>query len=230
MESIIDELIKLADNDYKKFNSKLCPDTKKQMLGIRIPNLRKLAKNIIKDNIPWNEFVRNENPQYFEEVILQGLIICYSKMDFDEKLEYLNDYVLKIDSWAINDTVVPTLKVKKCDLEKYWEYILPYTKSSLEFEVRFAVVSMLDYFIIDDYVDKVLIQLNKISHDGYYVKMAVAWALAEIGIKYHEKAINFLKENSSLDKFTYNKALQKMIESYRISDKQKENIKKMKIK
>ena len=230
MESIVERLINLKDEKYKEFNLKLCPDTNKEMLGIRIPILRKLAKEIIKENIDWEDFVNNKSPKYFEEVILQGLIIAYSKKDFKEKLKYIKNHVPKIDSWAINDTFVPTLKIKKENLEEYWNFILPYTKSTKEFEIRFAVISMLDYFIIDEYVDEVLKQLNNISHEGYYVKMGVAWTLAEIGIKYNEKALKFLKGNNNLDKFTYNKTLQKMIESYRINDIQKIELRKMKIK
>lgn len=230
MESIVERLINLKDEKYKEFNLKLCPDTNKEMLGIRIPILRKLAKEIIKENIDWEDFVNNKSPKYFEEVILQGLIIAYSKKDFKEKLKYIKNHVPKIDSWAINDTFVPTLKIKKENLEEYWNFILPYTKSTKEFEIRFAVISMLDYFIIDEYVDEVLKQLNNISHEGYYVKMGVAWTLAEIGIKYNKKALKFLKGNNNLDKFTYNKTLQKMIESYRINDIQKIELRKMKIK
>ena len=89
---------------------------------------------------------------------------------------------------------------------------------------------MLDYFIIDEYVDKVIERLNKIKHEGYYVKTGVAWCLAEIGIKYNEKLMNFLNSKNDLDDFTYNKTLQKMIESYRITKEQKLILKEMKRK
>ena len=214
---------------YKEFNKGLCPDTNKEMLGIRIPILRKLAQKIVKEN-DWVEFVKNENTLYFEEVLLQGLIIGYSKLKLEEKFEYIKLFVPRIDSWAINDTFVPTLKIKENDLEKYWNFILPYVKSDKEFEIRFAVISMLDYFIIYEYVDKVIDILNNINHDGYYVKMGVAWTLAEIGIKFNDKAMKFLEKENKLDKFTYNKTLQKMIESYRIESSQKDILRKMKRK
>lgn len=229
IEEIRKSLEELKDEKYKKFNKGLCPDTNKEMLGIRIPILRKLAQKIVKEN-DWGEFVKNENTLYFEEVLLQGLIIGYSKLKLEEKFEYIKLFVPRIDSWAINDTFVPTLKIKEKDLEKYWNFILPYFKSNKEFEIRFAVISMLDYFIIDEYVDKVIEILNNINHDGYYVKMGVAWTLAEIGIKYNEKAMNFLEKENKLDKFTYNKTLQKMIESYRIDSSQKDVLRKMKRK
>ena len=194
MEYINNKLFELKDEKYKEFNIKLCPDTNKEMLGIRIPNLRKLAKEILKERNNWEEFIKNENIKYFEGVILQGLIIGYSKMELKEKEKYIKMFVPRIDSWPINDTFVPTLKINKKDLEEYWKFILPYTKSKKEFEVRFAVISMLDYFLTDEYVDKVLKELNKITHEGYYVKMGVAWTLAEIGIKYNEKAYFRKKE------------------------------------
>lgn len=229
IEEIRNSLIELKDEKYKEFNKRLCPDTKKEMLGIRVPVLRKLAQKTVKaDN--WIDFVKNENTIYFEEVLLQGLIIAYSKLELKEKFEYIKLFVPRIDSWAINDTFVPTLKIKENDLEKYWNFIIPYVKSTKEFEIRFAVISMLDYFIIDEYVDKVIDILNNIKHNGYYVKMGVAWTLAEIGIKYNDKTMKFLVEENKLDKFTYNKTLQKMIESYRVEKAQKEILRKMKRK
>lgn len=229
MDKIVEELVNLKDEKYKEFNSKLCPDTNKEMLGIKIPILRKFSKQVLKE-YNWESFVKNDNPKYFEEVILQGLIIAYSKIDFNEKLKYIKIFVPRIDSWAITDTFVPTLKIKEENLEEYWEFIQKYTKSKKEFEVRFAIISMLDYFITEKYVDKVIKTLNEISHEGYYVKMGIAWTLAEIGIKYNEKAMKFLKSENKLDKFTFNKTLQKMIESYRINDDQKNILRKMKRK
>lgn len=230
MANIMNKLIELQDLKYRDFNKNLCPDTNKEMLGIRIPILRKLAKEILKDEYDWNKFVKNEKVKYFEEVILQGLIIAYSNLEFEEKLKYITMFVPRIDSWAICDTFVPTLKIKPKYLEKYWNYILKYLESEKEFEIRFAIISMLDYFINDEYVDMVIKKIDKISHDGYYVKMGAAWTLAEIGIKYNEKAMAYLNGNNNLDKFTYNKTLQKMIESYRIDKNQKDLLRKMKRK
>lgn len=227
MNSIKQELQNLIDSEYAKFNQKLCPDTKKKMLGIRVPLLRKLAQKIVKE-YNWQEFLKQADDNYFEEVLLQGLVIGYAKIPIDEKLEYIKWFVPKIDSWAISDTFCPTLKIKPQDLPKVWEFIQSYLNASQEFYVRFAVIMMLDYYITDEYVDNVIEKLDKISHEGYYVKMAVAWTVCEIGIKFNEKAMKYLKGENHLDKFTFNKALQKMRESYRIDPKQKEILKQMK--
>lgn len=227
IQKIRQELQNLMDEEYAKFNQKLCPDTNKKMLGIRVPALRKLAQKIVKE-YDWKEFLKQADDNYFEEVLLQGLVIGYAKLEIDEKLQYIKWFVPKIDSWAISDTFCPTLKIKEKDLEKVWDFILPYLNSKREFDVRFAVIMMLDYYITEEYVDQVLEKLDAISHEGYYVKMAVAWCMAEIGIKFNDKAMAYLKGENHLDKFTFNKALQKMRESYRIDAKQKEILKQMK--
>ena len=221
------ELQNLIDEGYAKFNQKLCPDTKRKILGIRVPALRKLAQKIVKED-DWQAFLKQAQDDYFEEVLLQGLVIAYAKIEMDEKLAYLKWFIPKIDSWAICDTFCPTLKIKPQDLSKMWEFIQPYLQSSHEFDVRFAVIMMLDYYLIDEYIDQVLQNLDQVTHEGYYAKMAVAWTIAEIGVKFNKKAMQYLKGDNHLDKFTYNKALQKMRESYRIEQGQKEILKQMK--
>lgn len=226
-KEIKEKLIELSEEDYKKFNSKLCPDTNKEILGIRIPKLRKLAKDIVKGE-NWKEFLNNHEEKYFEEVLLEGLLIAYSEEKLEDKFVYMREFIPKMDSWEMTDTFTPTLKIKEQELELYWNFIMPYTKSTREFEIRYAIISILDYFIKEEYIDKIIDILDNINNDGYYVKMAVAWTLAEIGVKFNERLIDYLKGNNNLDKFTFNKTLQKMIESYRISNEQKIILKSMK--
>lgn len=179
MNKIKEELIALEDRKYKEFNQKLTPDTKRPMLGIRIPILRKKAKELLKEN-NWKKLLKNIEDEYFEEVILQGLILGYAKCDIEEKMPYIKKFVSKIDSWGICDTFVPTLKIKEKDMDKVFEFITPYFSSDKEFEIRFAVIMLLDYYINDRYIEKVINILDSIKHDGYYVKMGVAWCIAEI--------------------------------------------------
>lgn len=228
---IRNRLLNLQDTEYQKFNKKLCPDTNREMLGIKMPAIRSLAKEVALSDSNWIEYVKDDSLEYFEEILIQGLIIGYSKLLLEDKLTLLKYVIPRLDSWAMTDTIVPTLKVKNNSLKVYWNYIQEYISSDKEFEVRFAVVSMLDYFINDEYVDEVIKILSNIKHEGYYVKMAVAWTLAEVGIKYNNKLLSFILSNDNkLDKFTHNKTLQKMIESYRISDEQKELLRDLKRK
>lgn len=226
LKFVKEELEKNVDLKYKEFNKKLCPDTNKKLLGIRIPILRKLSKKIISDNP--EEYLRNAPNEYLEEILLEGFVIAGLKVDVNYKLELMEKYIPKMDSWIITDTVCPTIKPKKDELNIVWDFIEKYLNSNKEFELRFAVIMMLDYFIIDDYVDKVIERLDEIKSDKYYVQMAIAWCLAEIGIKYNDKAMKYLSGKNNLDNFTYNKTLQKMRESFRIDKEQKEMLKKMK--
>ena len=228
MESIKEELIKLSDEDYKKFNQKLCPDTRRKILGIRIPILRNFSKKLVKEwyieSTPKEKLynlLNNIDDEYFEEILVQGFVIGYIKCDIQEKISYIEKFVPKIDSWAISDTFVPTLKIEEKDLDYVLNFLMPYFSSNKEFDVRFAVVMLLDYYINEKYVNQVIEILDKIENDNYYVKMAVAWCLAEVGIKFNDKLIKYLNGENNLDKFTFNKTLQKMIESYRIDNKQK---------
>lgn len=227
VEDIRKELKVLSEPEYAKFNKKLCPDTKKEVLGIRIPKLRTLAKEIVKDE-DWKKFIEKADINCFEETILKGLVIAYSKIDLKEKLQLVEEFIPNMDSWAITDTFCPTLKIKTKELEEVWNFILPYTKSDKEFEARFSIIMMLDYYITEEYVDKVIKTIDTIENSAYYVQMAKAWVIAEIGIKFQTKAMKYLTGNNKLNKFTYNKALQKMIESYRISDEKKVILKNMK--
>lgn len=227
MYDLKQELEKLSDKKYAEFSKKSCPDTNRKIIGIRIPALRNLAKQVVKNNYA-QESLKQLKDDCFEEVILRGLIIGYLKIDFEEKVSYIEEFVPKIDSWAICDTFCPNLKIKEKDLKNVWNFILPYLESEKEFEVRFAVIMMLDYFLIDEYIDDVIVKLDQVCHEGYYVKMAVSWCLAEIGIKYNEKLMKYLLDENNLDRFTYNKTLQKMRESFRIDKNQKDILKKMK--
>ena len=143
------------------------------------------------------------------------------------RINYIESFVPKIDDWAICDSFCNTLKFVNKNKEIMWEFIQSYLKSYNEFEIRFAVVIILNYYITEDYIDLVLKTLDNIKHDGYYVKMAVAWAISMCFIKFEEKTMAYLKDNS-LDDFTYNKSLQKICESLRIDKNTKELIKSMK--
>ena len=224
MYDLRDKLFELSDDKFKTFHSRLCPNTD-NIIGVRLPLLRQLAKEIAKGD--WRNFLSNSKEEYYEEILINGLVIAYAKCDVEERLNYIESFVPKIDNWAICDSYCNTLKFVNKNKEIMWEFIQSYLKSYNEFEIRFAVVIILNYYITEDYIDLVLKTLDNIKHDGYYVKMAVAWAISMCFIKFEEKTMAYLKDNS-LDDFTYNKSLQKICESLRIDKNTKELIKSMK--
>lgn len=175
MYDLRDKLFELSDDKFKTFHSRLCPNTD-NIIGVRLPLLRQLAKEIAKGD--WRNFLSNSKEEYYEEILINGLVIAYAKCDVEERLNYIESFVPKIDDWAICDSFCNTLKFVNKNKEIMWEFIQSYLKSYNEFEIRFAVVIILNYYITEDYIDLVLKTLDNIKHDGYYVKMAVAWAIS----------------------------------------------------
>lgn len=226
LKTVREQIFELADAEYREFHMKLCPGTA-NIIGVRIPALRKLAKQIAKGN--WREYIKDAKDEYYEEIMLQGMMLGNIKTDIEEILKYVTEFVPKIDNWAVCDIFCSGLKITASNMERVWEYIQKYLDSDREFELRFAVVMMLSFYTQEDYIDKVLYLMNEIKHEGYYVKMAVAWLISICYVKFPEKTMNYLK-NNSLDDFTYNKALQKIIESLRVDKATKDVIRSMKRK
>lgn len=224
--NIRERLFKLQDEEYKKFHSSLCPNVD-NIIGVQIPKLRTIAKEIAKESP--EEFLNYTQTQYYEEKVLYGLVIGYMKADLKTRKYYLDKFVPIIDSWAVCDCCISSFKFVNKNKEEMWTYTQKYLKSNKEFELRFAVVLLMDYYLTEEYIDKVLEIYNNIKNDAYYVKMAVAWALSFCYIKFPEKTMKLFK-NNQLDDFTYNKALQKIIESNRVSKEEKDQIRKMKRK
>lgn len=216
-KTLREQLFDLADVKYQEFSTALIP-TINNVIGVRLPELRKLARTIAKGD--WREFLEHAESDYFEEVMLQGMVLGYVKADCAEISKYIAAFVPKIDNWSVCDSFCIGLKFILKNKEQMWEFIAPYVSSEKEFEIRFAVVVMLNFYIEEAYISSVLQLLDQVEHEGYYVKMAVAWALSNCYVKYPEPTMIFLN-NNTLDDFTYNKALQKITESNRIDQETK---------
>ena len=224
-EKIRKKLFELSDEKYKKFHSGLCPNIE-NIIGVRVPVLRNYAKEIVK-NEDIEAYLKNAQNDYYEEIMLQGMVIGMAKFTVTETQEHLKKFIPKINNWGVCDTCVAGLKIIKNNKKEFWDFLKPYLKSEKEFELRFGVVTLLDFYIVPEYIEQILIELDKIKHDGYYVKMAIAWAISICYIKFPKETKRYL-ENNTLDDFTYNKAIQKIIESYRVSEEDKQALRKMK--
>ena len=201
---------------------------------MRLPILRSISKEVALSK----EFLANDKEEYmkiqkndtFEEVMIKGFLIEYVKeFEFDKKLKLFENFIPYIDNWSVCDSVITTLKFIKKDRKKVWKFLDKYFKSEKEFYLRAAIVVSMDYFIVDEYIDLVLDKYKEIVLKDYYVKMALAWSLSMIYINYKEKVLDFLNSNN-LDNFTHNKSIQKMIESYKVSEEDKNYLKRLKKK
>lgn len=223
---IRETLFSLAEEDYRVFTAKLLPGVE-GVIGVRLPALRKLAKTIAKSDA--RTYLKQSNADYFEEIMLQGMVIGAYQAPYIEKLSLTREFVPKINSWSVCDSFCAGIKEagKPENRELTWSFVSGYFRSEREYELRFAVIMLMDYFIIPEYIARVLAFYNSVRHPGYYVKMAVAWALSVCYVKMPERTALFLKDND-LDDFTYNKSIQKMLESYRIPDEDKAVLRSMK--
>lgn len=225
-EKVLKQLYEMQDLKYKEFDSSLCPNVD-NIIGVKVPKLRAIAKELVKEK--QREYLELENIEYYEEKVIQGLMIGMSNLTIEDTKKYLEKFILKIDSWAVCDIVCSSLKLSKKYQKEIWGFLDEYIKSYKEFEIRFAVVMYLDYFLNDEYIDRVIKNISKIKSDKYYVQMAIAWLLAESFIKQKEKTKEYLK-NNKLDNFTHNKAIQKIIDSYRVSQEDKEFVRTLRRK
>ena len=231
IEEITAKLYDLTEEDFRVFNSKLLPGVTR-ILGVRLPAMRKLAKKTAKGD--FRSYLEEAHEKItadsiHEEIMMQGLVIGYAKMERDEYRKYLDEFVPKISNWSVCDSCVNGFKFMRNDPEYLFDYLKIYRDSKEEFELRFMIVAMMNHFVDEDHIDEILSICNEIHHDGYYVKMAVAWTLQVCYVKFPEKTSRLL-ENNGMDDFTHNKAIQKIRESYQVSREEKEELGRLKRK
>lgn len=221
---VIAKLRAKQDLKYRDFHSGLCPGTA-NILGVRVPDQRKIAMEVARGD--YQEFLREARGEFYEELTIEGLVIATARMEFRERLRLLRGFVPKINNWATCDTVCASLWFRPDEYEEGWRFITSYRGSRREFGLRFMFVMMLDHFMRPEYVERVPQEVAAVRSESYYVKMAQAWLVAEVFIKFRELGLDFLRGDNMLP-WTQNKAIQKIRESYRVSDADKELVKSFK--
>ena len=218
----------MAERGNKKFTESLNPGVE-HVLGIRVPDLRKLAARIAKDG--WEAYLDTADTYYMEERMLQGMVLGCIRPDADVEvyLHRVTQFVWNINSWSVCDTFKfgGGKKFIEANKDRLWEYLKTWMHAEGEYEIRFGVVMAMQYFIDEEHIEELFSLYNAIRHEGYYVRMGVAWALSVCFVRFPERTLAYLKQNT-LDNFTYNKALQKIIESYRVDAGTKDVIRAMK--
>ena len=227
VEEIRRQLMQDSEEKYRDFNASLVPGDNIHMLGIRVPKLRETAKTLAKENgrqyIEEITVYEQRQDIYHEELLLHGMIIGYLKCDMEERMRFLDEFVPQINNWAVCDSSCMTYKFMKKDQELWYHYLEKFFHSDREYEIRFGIVSLLDHFITEEFIDRVLDKLADIRHEGYYVKMAIAWAVSVCYVKFPKQTWELL-EGDELDDFTHQKSIQKIRESYRVSKEEKEKV------
>lgn len=221
--SFINFLKSQQDLNYLEFHSKLV-DTKDNIIGIRTPILKKIAKEISRGN--YLEFILLNQKSIYECILIEGFIlgdIGYQKNSFS----LLSNFISKIDNWATCDLTVSHLKWAKKKKEEVFSFIKEHLESQNPWMKRFCLILLLNYYIEEDYLNFIFYSCDNYQIDHYYVKMAIAWLISICFVKYKEKTLEYLKR-ATISKWTYNKAIQKIRESTRVSKKDKDIVWKMK--
>ena len=225
-ENIRQVLNGYIDEKFKDFTSTLIPGSR-PILGVRVPILRKIAKEIAKGD--WRLYLKEAPEDTYEEVAIKGFVIGYTKENLDVLFPYIAEHIEKINDWSLCDGFCSNLKRVLKYRGEFLEFLMSYVKVDDEFKQRVVAVILMNYYLVDDYIDISLRVLDSLKNEKYYCKMAVAWAIATAWVKQREKTFVYMQNgNNTLDDWTYNKAIQKMLESYRVSDEDKRMLRGMK--
>ena len=226
-DDILDRLTDLAQGNesYAAFNQRIV-NTKMPVIGVRVPDLRRLARelapNMSAADISKLLTVQNKS---FDYVLLCGLLITHARLDDQTAIDLTKQYLPHVDSWAHIDIFVE--KKRRFAGEIWWDFALECLQNEAEFTVRYGIISLMTNFLDEAHIDQVFAALRNVKHDGYYVKMALAWLYATAAVHFFELTLAEL-ENGHIDAWTRNKAYQKMRESRRFTSEQQEIILKNK--
>ena len=223
-DEIIRELFRLQDKDYALLQAKIIPNiASEKIIGVRTPALRTFAKTLYKDS-DIEDFLSGVPHQYFDEDQLHAFVISLEK-DFDRCITRVDAFLPYIDNWATCDQLSP--KVFKKNPEKLLPFIQTWIKSDKTYTVRFAIGMLMQHFLDENFDTKYVDMVAEIRSKEYYINMMIAWYFATALAKQYKSALPYIEEKR-LDSWTHNKAIQKSVESYRITDEQKKYLKSIK--
>ena len=227
LHEIKEELERRRDEKYREFSLSLTKGSALPMLGVRLPELRAMAAVIAKEDA--RGFLGSCDFSSMEMTTLYGFVLGRLRGEIGEALGWFARAIPHIDNWANCDALCQSFKQAAKHPAETWEFLMTLRASEEPFTLRVLAVTMLCHFLTDDYIDRVFAVLNETHCDAYYYKMGAAWAAATAMAKYRDKTFAFL-ETTALDDWTYNKAIQKMLESRCISPEDKARLRAMKRK
>lgn len=221
--NVIEELYKRQDIKYRDFNLSLIPNVDlKHSIGVRSPEIKKLAKIMSAEER--KEFISKLPHYYFEEDMLHVAILSDMK---EFNMQYIEDFLPHINNWAVCDSLKP--KSFKKHPDEVMEYIKKWLKADKDFTVRFGLITLMTFYLDENYRKEYLELPLTVESLDYYVKMAEAWFYQCALVKHYDEAIIYLEENR-LNDFVHNKTISKCIDSFRIDKQKKEYLKTLRRK
>lgn len=223
---LIEQLFSMQDTSYRDFHAKLIPTIDKEtIIGIRTPELRKFAKEFRK-SAECEEFLITLPHQYYEENNLHAFLLEMEK-DYNKLAEKLDIFLPYVDNWATCDAMRP--KVLRKHLKEFLPKVQGWLSSDRPYTIRYGIGMLLSFYLDDEFKTEYLEWVANLRSEEYYVNMMIAWYFATALAKQYDFTILYIEENK-LDKWTHNKAIQKAIESYRVTDEQKKYLRTLRVK
>lgn len=225
-EELRERLVFFADDDYREFAMKGI-FTERPLLGVRSPQMQEIVKMIPREL--YEDFIKIE-PVAFEEVLVRGMLIC--KLPYAEMLKWFDSQVDYIGDWATCDTFCSGLtKMVRKNREEFFELKIEKSlEDSREFAVRVGVVMLKCAYVEFDYLAVIFDRMEKLcEREEYYIRMGTAWTLAECFVKFPDETLAYMKV-SKLPKWTYNKTISKICDSYRVDEDMKNVVRGMRKK
>ena len=225
MKEIVDLLFTKQDLKYRDFQAPLIPNLDKSIfIGVRLPELKKMAKQIGNENLA-KSFIKELPHHYYDENQLHAFIISNIK-DYDSCIKEIETFLPYVDNWAVCDTMKPNIFKK--NKGKLINKIKEWLKSEHIYTKRFAIGMLMSLYLNEDFKEEYLELVSKVKSEEYYLNMMIAWYFATALAKQYKTAIKYI-EDKKLSPWVHNKTIQKAVESYRISDEQKTYLKSLKI-
>ena len=209
-----------ADAAYRDFNRSLIPGRAIPALGVRVPVLRGVARDILRGD--WRGFLDATRDDPLHELrMLHAIVLSGARCGIAEKIALTDAFLPRVDNWAVCDALCASYRAKPGEMDELFAFVCGCAESPSEFRRRFGLVMMMNRFRDPPYVDRVMAIYRGFRHEGYYARMGAAWGLATLFLARREAVLDILRDGV-LDGFTHDKTIQKLCESYRVSDADKQ--------
>ena len=219
--TVYERLLKVQDKEYRDFQIKLVPNISPDaMIGVRTPDMRNIAKEVFKSD-ERDAFLKELPHKFYEENLVHFFFFFLIK-DFDECVKAVDEFLPYVDCWPVSDQATP--KSFKKNHEKLLPYIKKWIASDHVYTARFGIRMLMNEFLGDDFKKEYLELVASKRGEDYYLKMMVAWYFATALAKQYDESVKYIEERK-LDDWVLKKAIQKAVESYRVTDEHKEYLK-----
>ena len=216
-----ERLAACGNEEYADFVSKLVPNVPKEtILGVKTPDMRRIAKEI-RGTGEAETFLAELPHKYYEENLVHFFLIAMIR-DFDLCVQAVETFLPYVDCWPVCDQSTPKIFAK--NHEKLLPLVQKWISSDHVYTARFGIRMLMNEFLGEDFKPEYLAWVAAVKGEDYYIKMMVAWYFATALAKRYDESVVYIEERR-LEPWTHRKAIQKAVESFRVTEEHKEYLK-----